>query len=201
MEQPSNKAGPEGNRRDGESTLDLAILIGPKSSGSNMAALAEACSSGALPAKVVRVISPKADAPGLARAGSLGLPTSVLNPLDENYGQELLDLALADGWDLICLAGYLRLLPVEVLAAFPDRILNVHPSLLPKYGGKGMYGRHVHESGCSVHLVNARYDEGRVLVQKRCPVMPDDTPETLAARIAPMEHEAYIEAVRMLTAS
>ena len=175
-----------------------------------MAALAGACSSGELDAQVVRVIASKAEAPGLARAAALGLRTSVINPMDENYGQELLDLAKADGWDLICLAGYLRLLPGEVLAAFPDRILNVHPSLLPKYGGKGMYGRHVHEavianreleSGCSVHLVNTRYDEGRVLVQKRCPVMPDDTPETLAARIAPMEHQAYIEAVRMLIAS
>ncbi len=188
----------------------VAILIGPRSSGSNMAALAEACCSGALAAVVVRVIAPKSEAPGLARAKDLILPTSVLNPLGASFGQELIELAEADGWDLICLAGYLRLLPVEVLAAYPDRILNVHPSLLPKYGGKGMYGRHVHEavianrepeSGCSVHLVNARYDEGRVLVQKRCPVMPDDTPETLAARIAPMEHQAYIEAVRMLIAS
>lgn len=175
-----------------------------------MAAIAEACRKGNVDAEIVRVISPNSTSPGLVRAQELGLPTAVADPADMTYPDMLLDWACKDGWDLICLAGYLRLLPTAVLDAFPDRILNTHPSLLPKYGGKGMYGRHVHEavianmepeSGCTVHLVNARYDEGRILIQKRCKVERGDTPESLAARIAPMEHQAYLEALRMLIAS
>ena len=175
-----------------------------------MAAIAEACRTGHVDAEVVRVIAPNSTSPGLARAQAMGLPTGVADPVDLTYSEVLLKWAFEDGWDLICLAGFLRLLPTAVLDAFPDRILNVHPSLLPKYGGKGMFGRHVHEavianaepeSGCSVHLVNARYDEGRILIQKRCKVEPNDTPESLAARIAPMEHQAYLEALRMLIAS
>jgi phosphoribosylglycinamide formyltransferase-1 len=105
------------------------------------------------------------------------------------------------------LAGYLRLLPVEVLRKFPGRVLNIHPALLPKFGGKGMYGRHVHEaviasgdseSGASVHLVDERYDEGQVLVQRRCSVLPDDTPQSLAARVLKEEHLAYVEALQRL---
>ncbi|MFN3683119.1 MAG: formyltransferase family protein, partial [Fimbriimonadaceae bacterium] len=110
---------------------------------------------------------------------------------------------------LVCLAGYMRLLPKEVLDSFPNRVLNIHPALLPKFGGKGMYGMRVHEavlrageaeSGCTVHLVNERYDEGPIVVQLRCPVLPDDTPETLAARVLELEHRAYPEAVRKVLA-
>jgi phosphoribosylglycinamide formyltransferase-1 len=99
----------------------------------------------------------------------------------------------------------MSMVPAPVLAAFPDRIFNVHPALLPKFGGKGMYGMHVHEavvaageteSGCTVHLVNEHYDEGRILLQLRCPALPDDTPETLAARVLTLEHQAYVQALR-----
>jgi phosphoribosylglycinamide formyltransferase-1 len=101
----------------------------------------------------------------------------------------------------------MRLLPEEVLAAFPNRVLNIHPALLPKFGGKGMYGMHVHEavvaareteSGCTVHFVNEHYDEGAILHQRRCPVLPDDTPETLAARVLEQEHLAYPEAIQLV---
>ena len=106
---------------------------------------------------------------------------------------------------IVCLAGFLRLLPTEVLNGFPGRILNIHPSLLPKFGGKGMYGIRVHEavlaageneSGCTVHLVSEHYDEGAILLQRRCAVLPDDTPETLAARVLKEEHIAYIQAIK-----
>ena len=99
------------------------------------------------------------------------------------------------------------LLPQEVVRRYEGRILNIHPALLPKYGGKGMYGIHVHEaviaagekeSGCSIHFVNERYDEGAVLLQKKCPVLPDDTPESLAERVLDLEHTAYPEALKML---
>ena len=102
------------------------------------------------------------------------------------------------------------LLPLEVIEAFPNRVLNVHPSLLPRHGGPGMYGARVHEavlasgdreSGCTVHLVTERYDEGQVVLQARCPVFAGDTPETLAARILELEHRAYPDAVRRVLTS
>lgn len=111
--------------------------------------------------------------------------------------------------DLIVLAGYLQLIPKAFLEAFEGKIINLHPALLPKYGGKGMYGHHVHEavlanheaeSGITIHEVNAQYDEGRILFQASCPVFPDDTPDTLAARIHALEHQHLPEQVeRLLT--
>ena len=104
----------------------------------------------------------------------------------------------------ICLAGYTRLLPKEVLDAYQNHVLNIHPALLPKYGGKGMYGMNVHvtvlgsgdlESGCTVHFVSEQYDEGAIILQRRVPVLPDDTPETLAHRVLEQEHIAYAEAL------
>ena len=106
---------------------------------------------------------------------------------------------------LICLAGYLLKVEPCLTRGWPNRILNIHPALLPKFGGKGMYGRFVHEavlaaketeSGCTVHLVNDIYDEGAVIAQAKVPVMPDDTPDTLAERIHPAEHKLYVQVVR-----
>lgn len=100
--------------------------------------------------------------------------------------------------DLIVLAGYMRLIPVEFIQAFPNKIINLHPALLPEFGGKGMYGHHVHEAviaagrtetGISIHQVNERYDEGEILFQAKCPVFPDDTVDTLSERIHQLEHE------------
>lgn len=153
------------------------------------------------------VIAPKSDIGAVDEAGVLGVCVKPIPPTYENYGQAL--LSGLEGVDLVCLAGYLRLLPVEVLRAFPNRILNVHPALLPKFGGKGMYGNHVHqavlaagekESGATVHLVTEHYDEGRILVQRRCLVLPDDSPESLAERVLAEEHRAYIEAIRQILA-
>jgi len=166
-----------------------------------MAAIARACASGELDAEIRVVVGNNAAAPALAAAEAMGLNVQVV-PLGDGYAERLLEAFR--GCDVICLAGYLRLLPVEVLQAFPNRVLNIHPSLLPKFGGKGMYGHHVHEaviaageteSGCSVHEVNEVYDDGRVILQFRCPVLPDDTPETLAARILPLEHAAFPAAI------
>jgi phosphoribosylglycinamide formyltransferase-1 len=164
-----------------------------------MKALIEACRNGTVPnAEVSVVVAQNESAPALETARALGVPTRVA----ANEAQPLLEAF--EGCDALCLAGFLRLLPSEVLAKFPHRILNIHPALLPKFGGKGMYGRHVHEAvvaaretetGCTVHLVNERYDEGRILLQKRCPVYPDDTPETVAARVLALEHQAFPEAL------
>ncbi len=133
----------------------------------------------------------------------MGVPVAIVEPGLEDYGAAL--LGVLSTCDLVCLAGYLRLLPTAVLQAFPNRILNVHPALLPKFGGKGMYGMHVHravldagekESGATVHLVTENYDEGTIVVQRRCPVLPGDTPESLSKRVLAEEHEAYVEAIR-----
>jgi formyltetrahydrofolate-dependent phosphoribosylglycinamide formyltransferase len=179
----------------------LGIMVGPHGRGSNMAAIIEACQSGRLPAEVAVVIGSRAGSGALERAASMGVRTAVIEPGDD-YGTLLLSELGSCDW--ICLAGYLRLLPSEVLTRFPNRVLNIHPALLPKFGGKGMYGQRVHEaviaageseSGCTVHYVNEQYDEGAIILQRRCPVEPGDTPETLAARVLEQEHLAYVEAL------
>lgn len=182
----------------------LGILIGPKGRGSNMASIADACAEGRLDAEVAVVIAPNDSSPGVETAYSKNLKVAVVPP-SEDYAKNLLE-ALR-GVDYVCLAGYLRLLPAEVLRQFPNRILNIHPALLPEFGGKGMYGMRVHEtvlaagskeSGCTVHLVNEEYDKGEILLQRRCPVLPGDTPEDLAVRVLKEEHQAYVQALNEL---
>jgi len=172
-----------------------------------MAAIIRACQSGEVPATVQIVVAPKEGLNALETARSLGVPVAVVSPDQDGYGERLAE-ALR-GCDVVCLAGYLRLLPSQVLEQFPGKVLNVHPALLPRFGGKGMYGIRVHEavlaagetvSGATVHLVDERYDEGQVLVQLRCPVLPNDNPETLAARVLKEEHAAYVQALRKLLA-
>ena len=146
------------------------------------------------------VVSPRAGTPAALRAGEAGVPVAIApSPGD-------LGAALA-GCDLVCLAGYARLVPPDVVESFAGRMLNVHPALLPKFGGKGMWGARVHEavlasgdaeSGCTVHLVDERYDRGEVLLRMRCPVLPGDTPETLGARVLALEHLAYPQALLAL---
>jgi formyltetrahydrofolate-dependent phosphoribosylglycinamide formyltransferase len=166
-----------------------------------MLAITRACEEGRLDAEVSVVVAPNSESPGARTAREVGLNVAVVAP-GENYAAEL-EGVLRDV-DAVCLAGYMRLLPVEVLRAHPDRVLNVHPALLPAFGGKGMYGMRVHEaviasgskeSGCTVHLVNEVYDEGRILVQHKVPVLDGDTPESLAARVLNEEHAAYVEAI------
>lgn len=181
----------------------IGIIVGTRGRGSNMVALHEASLRGE-PFTIAVVLAPSENAPAVAEARTRGLRVEIVPPGD-NEGSRMV-AALGDV-DYVCLAGFLRLLPSEVLHAFPDRVLNIHPALLPKFGGKGMYGLHVHqavlgagetESGCTVHRVTERYDEGDILLQLRCPVMPDDTPETLAARVLALEHQAYAAALRGL---
>lgn len=184
----------------------IAVLVGKKGRGSNMEAIVRACNEGRLPMEVACVIAPSMEAPALERARSLNVPVSVIEAEDERFADELLAVLQQERVDLLCLAGYMRLLPAKVVRAMPNRILNIHPALLPKFGGKGMYGMRVHEAvlasgetetGATVHFVNERYDEGTILLQKRVPVEQGDTPESLAARVLPVEHETYVEAIRM----
>lgn len=179
----------------------MGVLIGPKSRGSNLEALVKAGEKVGSSFQVTSVVAPTPTSPGLVVSERYRVPSVVLEP-GEAYGDRLLQALRDVQW--ICLAGYLRLLPSEVLNAFPGRVLNIHPSLLPKFGGKGMYGHHVHEAvlasgetetGCTVHRVTPEYDEGEILLQLRCPVNPEDTPESLAARVQELEHMAFPEAL------
>ena len=142
----------------------------------------------------------------LQRARKLQVPGYVFTRQELN-DPAFVDKLEAQQVDLIVLAGFLWLLPANLVARFPQRIINIHPALLPKYGGKGMYGHHVHaavlanrekESGITIHYVNERYDEGTVIFQARCPVYPDDTPDTLAQRIHALEHKHYPEIIEKI---
>ncbi|MBA3725262.1 MAG: phosphoribosylglycinamide formyltransferase [Armatimonadetes bacterium] len=170
-----------------------------------MTALLNACKSGRISASGSLVIAPSENIPAVGNAHDLRADIAIIHPSDPHFGEDLLAILDAERIDLLCLAGYMRLLPKDVVRDFEGRILNIHPALLPKYGGKGMYGMRVHqavidagekESGCSVHYLTEKYDEGEVLLQMKCPVHPDDTAETLAARVLELEHECYIGAVR-----
>lgn len=152
------------------------------------------------PARVVRVVSNRADAGALERARQASVPTTVLrDPADAAE----LERALADA-DLVVLAGYVKLVPPAAVARFRERLINIHPALLPAFGGPGMYGRRVHEavlasgateSGVTVHYVDEHYDRGPIIAQRRVPVRPDDTPDSLAARVLIAEHELLPQVV------
>ena len=179
--------------------MRVAVLV--SGGGTNLQALIDAL-GGALtaPARISRVISNRPDAGALERARRAGIPTTVLrDPLDS---AELL-AAIGDA-QLVVLAGYLKLVPAAVVARFRQRMVNIHPALLPEFGGPGMYGRRVHEavlasrateSGATVHYVDEQYDRGPIVAQRRVPVQPDDTADTLAQRVLAAEHELLPEVV------
>lgn len=182
-------------------TEPTAVLVGAHGRGSNMSALIEAGRNQESLFSIELVVGTKSTSPALELAQRLGVSTAVV-PIGEEYGPRLVEALAGVTW--VCLAGYMRLLPLEVLRNFPNRVLNIHPSLLPNYGGKGMFGIHVHEaviaagekeSGCTVHVVNEHYDEGSIVLQSRCPVLDDDSPESLAARVLILEHQTYKKAL------
>ena len=188
----------------------IGILLSGKGRGSNMQTLIDATRDGRIPGVVALVVSTSPGAPALERAVAAGVEARLLSA-KAFPDQAALDTALAEAFEaagvqLVCLAGYMRLLGPEFLERFRGRVLNVHPALLPEFGGKGYYGHHVHEkvlasgateSGVTVHFVDEVYDHGPTLLQRRVPVLPGDTPETLAARVLAEEHRAYPEAVRL----
>lgn len=158
-----------------------------------MASLIHAMKIGEVPAEPALVLAPNRESPALVRAQELGVPTFAFQ------GEEEMLLALA-GMDWLCLAGYMSLVPPSVISLLKGRVLNIHPALLPKFGGRGMYGNRVHEaviaakesdSGCTVHWVSPQYDEGSIIMQLLCPVHIDDTASDLAHRVLQLEHKAY----------
>ncbi len=172
--------------------------------GSNMQAIIEACKSGSLQATPAVVISNNAESGALARAARESIPhchlSSKTHPSPESLDQAILAALLAHGVDIVILAGYMKKLGEKTLARYAGAILNIHPALLPKFGGQGMYGIRVHEavlaageteSGATVHLVTDEYDAGAVIAQEKVPVLPDDTPQTLAGRVLQVEHALF----------
>jgi phosphoribosylglycinamide formyltransferase-1 len=165
-----------------------------------MQAIVDACKAGRLNARVCLVISNNSGAMALQRAKNEGIPSFHFSA--QTSEQSLLDTLREHEIQLIFLAGYLKKIGPSILEAYEGNIYNIHPSLLPKYGGKGMYGINVHkavlaagekETGVTIHRVDAGYDTGAIIAQRRLPVHEDDTPETLAARVLKQEHIFIVE--------
>lgn len=182
----------------------LGILISGR--GSNMDALIAACRAADYPAEVAVVISNKTTAPGLEKAAKAGIPTLFLDPKvypDRSEFEKALHVSLLNQQvDVVCLAGFMRILGAEFVENWTDRIVNIHPSLLPDYPGLTPQARALadgqSESGCTVHYVIPEMDAGPVILQKRVPILPGDTEDSLSERILAQEHVAYPEAVRLV---
>jgi phosphoribosylglycinamide formyltransferase 1 len=183
--------------------VNIAVLA--SHAGTTLQAVLDACAQGAIDGRVVLVISNNADAGALERARRSGVPVMHLSSRTHADPAELdraiRDALLASAAHVVLLAGYMKRLGAATLAAFAGRILNTHPALLPKFGGHGMYGEHVHRavlaagesvSGASVHRVDAQYDTGPVIAQATVAVEPQDTPQTLAARVQRAERELVV---------
>src|SRR6185436_12102443 len=179
--------------------------------GSNMQAIIDACSEGRLGAIPAVLISNNRNAEAIERAKKSGIPAFVFNSVT-HPAPDALDLAILDALerydcDLVVLAGFMKKIGPQVLEAYSGRILNVHPALLPKFGGQGMFGTHVHQAvlaakekvtGVSVHLVDAEYDHGRVLAQEKVAVLENDSVESLAARVLQKEHEVLVRTLQRI---
>jgi len=190
--------------------LNIAVLGSGR--GSNFQAILTAIQQGRIPGATIRVvISNNSDAGILEIARNNFLPAVHLShrqfPTEDEFVDALLSLLRVHGVNFIVLAGYMKRIHHRVIEAFRHRIINIHPALLPRHGGPGMYGRHVHEaviaagdpiSGATVHFVDEEYDHGSVVLQKTVSVTAGDTPETLAAKVLEIEHEIYPEAIRRL---
>jgi len=181
----------------------IAVLISGR--GSNMQSIVEACKRGYINATVSIVLSNRAEAPGLEFARSENIETVVLPhkafPVREDYDRQVVDILHQKQVDLICLAGFMRLLSSVFVAAFPNRIMNIHPALLPSFPGlhaqKQAVEYGVKVTGCTVHFVDEGLDSGPIILQKILEVKPDDTDESLSQRLLPLEHAAYVEAVKL----
>jgi phosphoribosylglycinamide formyltransferase 1 len=178
------------------------IVVFASGSGSNFQAVINAIEDGRIQAKVTGLIASKPGIGAIKKAEAANIPYQIIRRPDfdnENQFTEALNTKLSE-WnpDLIVLAGYMVRLPEDIIRKYPKRIINIHPSLLPKYGGKGYYGLKVHQAvlesgdqvtGCSVHYVNEIYDDGPVIEQIKVPVLPGDTPQSLSERVLKEEHK------------
>ena len=187
-----------------KSPLRLVVLI--SGGGTTLRNLIDQIAANRLDAKILHVISNNPRAKGLEFAALAGVPTSIIElkdyPSIDEFSRAIFDICREEETDAVAMGGFLKL--VRIPEDFRGRVLNIHPALLPDFGGAGFFGHHVHaavlasgakESGCTVHLVDDEYDHGPVILQKRVPVMAGDTPKTLAARVFAAECQAYPEAL------
>lgn len=188
----------------------LAVFI--SGSGSNLQSIIDRCADGTIPAEVALVVSSSPEAYGLVRAEQAGIERAVYRRKDFPDGQAadeyLLGLLETHRIDIIALAGYLKMVAPAVISRYRGKIVNIHPGLLPTYGGKGMYGHFVHEAvikareketGVTVHIVDEVYDHGDILACEKVPVFPEDTPDELAARVLKVEHALYPRVLKELS--
>jgi len=183
--------------------VPIGVLV--SGSGTNLQAIIDAIEAKRLDAKIEVVLSNKADAQGLVRAQDHGIPTAVLDhkqfPSREAYDQAVVDILRARGVELVVLAGFMRLLSPVFVKAYSNRIMNIHPALLPSFPGlhvqKKALEHGVRFSGCTVHFVNEECDEGPIIIQAVVPVFPDDSEASLAARILNQEHRIYPRAIQL----
>jgi formyltetrahydrofolate-dependent phosphoribosylglycinamide formyltransferase len=192
--------------------IRIAVMISGHGRGTNMQAIIDACKDGHIKGEVAVVIGVREDAPAIGRAQSSNIKTVVLSPKDypsvEDYDEAVFKTMQSNQVDLICLAGYMRMLGQKTVETYQNRIMNTHAALIPMFCGKRMYGMHVHESaiargvkvsGCTVHFVDEEYDAGPIILQTVVPVEDDDNAESLAAKILPEEHKAYVRAIKLFS--
>lgn len=157
--------------------------------------------------KVALIVSNRANAGVHERARRLGIPSLTLPKADFIAGEPVLQVLREYRIDFVVLAGFMCLVSEPLLRAFPNRIVNIHPALLPKFGGKGMFGHHVHEavvaagekeSGITIHYINEQYDEGQIAFQASCPLIPEDTPDTVAAKVHALEYRYYPQVIEQI---
>ncbi len=188
--------------------LQLGLLASGR--GSNFEAILEHIETGSLSADVRALVSNRKSAGALEIAERRNIPSLALSrkdfSSDEEFDRKILDFFRKNKVDFVVLAGYLRLLTPALIHPYKNRILNIHPALLPSFGGKGMFGHHVHQavlnygckvSGVTVHLVDESYDSGPIVLQRCIPVENNDTPDTLAARVLKQEHQIFSEALQL----
>lgn len=189
--------------------LRLGVLV--SGSGSNLQSIIDAVENKVIKSHIVCVISNKQQAYGLERAKNHNIPAIFIDPKNAEYDNTLLETLREHEVDLVVLAGYLKIIDERLVETYKGRIINIHPSLLPKYGGKGYYGIHVHRavieakekaSGATVHYVDIGIDTGETIIQKKLEVDQDDTPESLQKRILEqIEHKILVEAIAQLEGS
>ena len=184
------------------------LVIFASGSGTNMQAIIDEVKAGEIKAKIAGLIVNKPDIKAIERAKKFNIPVSIITDKDEKSFTEKLGKQLKE-WepDLIVLAGFLKKIPNPIIKEYSDKIINIHPALLPKFGGKGYFGLHVHkavlksgdqETGCTVHYVNEEYDKGPIIEQAKVPVKLSDTPEILAKRVLKAEHKLLPSVIKQL---
>jgi len=187
--------------------ISLAVLISGR--GSNLQSIIDACRIDNFPAEIKIVISNIEDAYGLVRAQNFNIPIRVVShkgcSSKAEFEQRILSILDEFKIDLVCLAGFMRILSPTLIAPWEGRIINIHPSLLPKHKGLHTHERALEdgdtESGCTIHYVTSGVDEGDIILQKSVAILPDDTPDALAARVLEQEHIAYPEAIRLIAST